>query len=266
MPQVIDAKQYIVGAADVYYRSVGSVASWTSVGATIDDVVFRINQTTFNPSEQFNGVLDLIREMDYTSKQGAECEFSLPQIAGANLALAVRGAVSAVLPNTDATGTPGSTTLAAAAAIGDVTVKATAVTNFSAGDWMRISASGAAAEYRRIDVVGTVGSGGTGLQFRDPLLKAHANGDPIVESNGDGKTELTPGTTRRMPLTAYNDFALVAQSPADYYELYLYNAISTTDAAELTFGNASMAAIRATLGTRRDGLNMLLPSWRLRVP
>lgn len=266
MPQVIDAKQYIIGAADVYYRAVASTGVWTSIGATIDDIVFRVNQTTFNPSDQFNGVLDLIREMDYTSKQGAECEFTFPQIAGANLALAIRGVVSAVLPNTDATGTPFSSTLAAAAAIGDTNIKVTAVTNLVAGDWVRISASGAAAEYRKIDTVGTAGAGGTGLTFRDPLLKAHANGDPTVESNGDGKTELTPGTTRRMPLTAYNDFALVAQSPSDYYELYLYNAISTTDSAEIGFGNESMAAVRATLGTRRDGLNMNLPSWRLRVP
>lgn len=266
MPPVITASQYIIGAADVYYRAVAATGAWTSIGATVDDIVFRVNQETFNPSEEFNGILEAIREMDYVSKQGAECEFSMPQIAGPNLALALRGVTSAVSATTDATGTPGSTTLAAAAAIGDVTVKVVANTNFTAGDFIRISAAGAAAEYRQITVAGTVGAGGTGLQFRDPLLKAHSNGDVVVESVGDGKTELTPGTTRRAPLTAYNDFVLVAQSPADYYELYLYNAITTTDSAELTFGNDSMAAIRTTLGTRRDGLNPTLPSWRLRVP
>jgi hypothetical protein len=266
VPQVITASQYIIGAADVYYRAVATTGPWISIGATVDDVIFRVNQSTFNPSENFNGVLDLIREMDYTSKQGAECEFTFPQLAGANLALAIRGVVSAVLPNTDATGTPFSSTMAAASAIGDTNLKVVAVTNLVPGDWIRIDAAGATAEYRRIDVVGTVGAGGTGISFRDPLLQAHANGAVLVESNGDGKTELTPGTTRRVPLAAYLDFALVAQSPASYYELYLYNAISTTDAAEITFGNESMAAIHATLGTRRDGLNMALPSWRMRVP
>jgi hypothetical protein len=265
VPTVIDPKQYIIGAAEVYYRAIGSVAAWTSIGATVDDVVFRVNQETFNPSEDFNGILEPIREMDYTSKQGAEAEFSMPQLAGANLSLAIRGVQSTVLATTDAGG-GGSTTLAAAAAIGDTNVKVTAITNFSAGDWLRINVAGALAEYRRIDVVGTAGGGGTGLQFRDPLLKAHNNGVAAVESVGDGKTELTPGTVRRMPLTAYNDFALVAQSPNDYYELYLYNSITKTEDAEITFGDESMAAIKVTIGSRKDGASLALPSWRLRVP
>jgi hypothetical protein len=266
MPPVITASQYIIGAADVYWRAVGSLAAWTSIGATVNDVIFRIHQTTFNPSENFNGLMELIREMDYTVKQSGEAEFEMPQIAGPNLALAIRGVQSAVLPNTDASGSPGSTTLALAAAIGDVAVKVVAITNFSAGDWMRISAAGVLAEYRQIDVVGTVGAGGTGLQFRNPLMKAHALADVVVESIGDGKTELTPGNTRRVPLTAYNDFALVAQSSVDYYELFLYNAITTTDPAEIAFQNAGMSAIKTVIGTRRDGLNPNTPSWKLRVP
>jgi hypothetical protein len=266
MGLVIDPKAYIIGAAEVYYRAIASVGAWTSVGATVDDVVFRVNQTTFNPSEDFNGILEPIREMDYISKAGAEAEFSMPEFAGSKLALAVLGAQSAVLASTDATGTPLTTTLAAAAAIGDTSVKVVAITNATAGDWIRINVAGALAEYRRVDVVGTVGAGGTGLQFRDPLLKAHANGVAAVETVGDGKTEIIGTTVRRQPLTAYNDWALVAQSPSDYYELYLYNAISKTDSAEISFGNESMAGIKVTLGSRRDGANLALPSWRLRVP
>ena len=266
MPLAIDPKQYIIGAAEVYYRAIGSVAEWSSIGATVDDVVFRVNQTTFNPSEEFNGVLEPIREMDYLSKTGAEAEFSMPEFAGPKLALAVLGAQSSVLASTDAGGTPLVTTLAAAAAIGDSSVKVVAITNAVAGDWIRINVGGALAEYRRIDVVGTVGAGGTGLQFRDPLLKAHINGVAVVETVGDGKTEITGATVRRQPLTAYNDWALVAQSPNDYYELYLFNAISKTDSAEVTFGDESMAAIKVTLGSRLNGANLASPSWRLRVP
>ena len=266
MGLVIDPKQYIIGAAEVYYRAIASVGAWTSIGATVDDVVFRINQTTFNPSEDFNGILEPIREMDYISKAGAEAEFSMPEFAGSKLALAVLGAQSSVLATTDAGGTPLTTTLAAGAAIGDTAVKVIAITNATAGDWIRINVAGVLAEYRRIDVVGTVGAGGTGLGFRDPLLKAHANGVAVTETVGDGKTEITPGTVRRQPLSAYNDFALVAQSPADYYELYLYNAISKTDSAEISFGDESMAAVKVTLGSRRDGANPGLPSWRLRIP
>ena len=266
MGLVIDPKAYIIGAAEVYYRSIGASGPWSSIGATVDDVVFRVNQTKFNPSENFNGVLEPIREMDYISKAGAEAEFTMPEFAGSKLALAVLGAQSATLPTTDAGGTPLTTTLAAAAAIGDTAVKVVAVTNAAVGDYIRINVAGALAEYRRIDVVGTAGAGGTGLGFRDPLLKAHASGVAVVETVGDGKTEITPGTVRRQPLSAYNDFVLVAQSPSDYYELYLYNAISKTDAAEVTFGDESMAAIKVSLGTRRDGANLALPSWRLRIP
>lgn len=266
MPQVIDAKQYIIGAADVYYRAVGVLTPWISIGATVDDIVFRVQQTTFNPSDKFNGLLELIREMDYTSKQSAEAEFTMPQIAGANLALAIRGVASAVLPSTDAVGSPFSSTLAAASLIGDTNIKVTAITNLTVGDWIRIDVPGTLAEFRQVTFVGTIGAGGTGVSFRDPLLQAHSNGVATVETVGDGKTELTPGTVRRMPLSAYNDFALVAQSPSSYYELYVYNGITTTDQAELTFGNESMAAIKTTIATRDDGLNIASPSWKLRVP
>ena len=78
MPLVIDPKQYIIGAADVYYRAIASVGPWSSIGATVDDVVFRVNQTTFNPSEDFNGILEPIREMDYISKACAEAESRCP--------------------------------------------------------------------------------------------------------------------------------------------------------------------------------------------
>lgn len=267
MPPVIDAKQYIIGAADVYYRAIAATGPWISIGATIDDIIFRVNQTTFNPSEKFNGLLELIREMDYTSKQAAEAEFTMPQVAGSNLALALRGAVSTATATTDSTGSPFVTTLAAASAIGDTNIKVTAITNAALGQTIGIDVvAGGLREYRVITFVGTIGAGGTGIGFRDPLLRAHSNGVAVTQTVGDGKTELTPGVVRRMPLTAYNDYALVAQSPADYYELYLYNGITTTDSVELTFGNETMAAIKTKIGTRDDGANIALPSWKLRVP
>ena len=212
MGLVIDPKAYIIGAAEVYYRAIGAAGPWSSIGATVDDVVFRVNQTTFNPSETFNGVLEPIREMDYISKAGAEAEFTMPEFAGSKLALAVLGAQSTTLADDRRRRhARSSTTLAAAAAIGDTVVKVVAVTNAAVGDYIRINVAGALAEYRRIDVVGTAGAGGTGLGFRDPLLKAHANGVAVVETVGDGKTEITPGTVRRQPLSAYNDF--VARRP-----------------------------------------------------
>lgn len=270
MPLVIDPKQYIIGAADVYYRSLATrdAGPWTSIGATVGPVGFKISQTVINPSDTFNGVLQPILGMDYLSKQGCEVDFSMPQFAGANLALAVLGATSAVTLATDvAAPTYIATTLAAAAVAGDTNIKVTAITGAALGQWIRIDVTaGALAEYRQIDVVGTVGSGGTGISFRNPLRQNHASGVAVVQANGDGKTEIIAGTTRRQPNTAYNDWALVAQSPNDYYELIIFNAISSTQSADLSFGQDTMAAIKVTLNGRRDGANLSLPAWKLRTP
>ena len=266
MALVIDPKAYIIGAAEVYYRAIASLGPWSSIGATVDDVVFRVNQTTFNPSEDFNGVLEPIREMDYISKAGAEAEFTMPEFAGPKIALAVLGATSATSPITE-TGAGYTSTLAAASVVGATNLKVAAVAALSVGMTVGIDVvAGGLREYRVIDVVGTLGAGGTGITFRDPLLQAHASGVVIIQTDGDGKSVISPGIVRRQPLSAYNDFALVAQSPSNYYELYLYNAISKTDSAEISFGDESMAGIKVTLGSRRDGANFALPSWRLRVP
>lgn len=338
MGLVIDPKQYIIGAADIYYRPIGGVGLWASVGATIDDVVFRVNQAMFNPSENFNGVLEQVRGMDYLSKQGAEAEFNMPEFAGAKLKLPILGAQVSEGVKAD-TAAGWATTLGAAAAEGDTAIELASAAGVVAGDMVHIGGialalsvavddiidtavphglaagdavvfsaltggaglvagqtyyviaanlaastfqvsaaaggaavnfttditagrvSGPSAEHRVIDVLA-----GTTATFRDPLRAAHASGASAVQADDDGKTEITPGNTRRQPDTAYNDFALVAQSPRDYYELYLYNSISKTESSELTFGNESMAAVAVSLGTRRDGLNLALPSWRLRVP
>lgn len=266
MPTVISPSAYIIGAAEVYYRALGSSAAWTNIGSTVEDVVFRVNQSMFNPSDQINGLDDLIYLMDYKNGSGAEAEFTMPEIAGPKLALAIPGAVSTTTSSADAGGTPFSSTLAAASIVGATNLKVTAVTNLAAGDWVQVDVDGSLAEYRQIDVVGTAGSGGTGISFRNPLLQAHSNGVVIVETVSDGKTEITASTVRRQPSSVYYDWALVAQSPADYYELLLYRAISTTEAVEFTFGDETMAGIRVTLGARKDGADLTLPSWKLRVP
>lgn len=262
MPVVIDPTQYIIGAADVYYRAVGGTGLWLSIGATVDDIVFRVNQSTFNPSSDFNGVLEEIREMDYVSKAGAEAEFTMPEFAGSKLKLAVLGATVTEVAAAD-TAAGWATTLAADAPAGSTAVELASAVGVSAGNLMHIG-TGATEEYRIIDVLA-----GTTATFRDPLKNDHdGTGTPeaVVQADSDGKTEITPANVRRQPLTAYNDFALIAQSPSDYYELFLYNSISKTEAAELSFGNESMAAIKVQLGTRRDGLNLADPSWKLRVP
>lgn len=265
MPPVITPANIIVGAGQAYYRALGVLTSWLSVGATMDDSAVRIAQSWYRPD--LNGMLGPVQEMDYLTEQAVELEFTMAEIAGSKLALAIPGATATVTAPADAGG-GGSTTLAAAAAIGDTAIKVTAVLNFAAGDMVRISAAGAAAEYRVIDVVGTAGAGGTGLQFRDPLQKAHANTDPVVEQNpgADGKTVITGSTVRRMPATAYNQWAFVGEAPNGFYEMLIDSGISTTDSAEIAFGDETTGGVRTTIGSRYNGATPNTPPWRLRVP
>jgi hypothetical protein len=267
-PTSVDPTKYVIGAADVYWRAAGTTGAWTSIGLTKDDAIARIVFQNNNPSDKLNGIDGLVRGLDYLRVLNAEVEFTMPELSGPKLALAIPGSISTTLATTDAGGSPLVTTLAAAAAIGDVTVKVVAITNAAAGDWMRINVAGALAEYRRIDVVGTAGAGGTGLQFRDPLKKAHNNGVAVVETVGDGKTEIIPPLIRRQPTTANNDWALVTQSPADYYEFLIYRAIATTENVELSFSDdaSDMAGIRVVLGARKDETNLALPLITLRAP
>lgn len=272
MPLVIDPKVYIIGAADVYYRSLATrdAGPWSSVGATTGPVSCKVLQTIVNPGDTFNGVLSPILGMDYLSKQNVEIDFSMPGFAGANLALAILGATSSVTPIT-VTGAPAytATTTSAASVAGDTTIKATAITGAVAGQWIRIDVTaGSLAEYRQIDAVATIAGTPTtySLSFRNPLRLAHASGVAIVQVDGDGKTEIIAGTARRQPTTAYNDWVLVAQSPNDYYELYVYNAISSTQSADVVFGQDTMAAIAVTLAGRKDGSNLAGSGWKLRTP
>jgi hypothetical protein len=266
-PTSVDVTKYVIGHAEIYWRTAGSAGAWNSVGLTKDDAVARIGFQAGNPSEKLNGLDGLLRGMDLLRVLSAEIEFTMPELSGPKLALAIPGSVSTTLATTDA-GAGYSSTLAADAAIGDTAVKVAAVAGATAGDWLRVNVTGALAEYRRIDVVGTLGSGGTGLQFRDPLKKAHLSGVAVTETVGDGKTEITPPIIRRQPLTAYNDWALVSQSPADYYEILLYRAIAKTEAVELSFSDdvTDMAGIRVTLGARKDETNLALPLITLRAP
>lgn len=267
-PTSVDVTKYIIGAAEVYYRTPGVLTAWNSVGLTKDNPIFAIERAMSNPSQSLNAIRAKLRGLDYESSGGARVEFTLPEMSGPKLALAIPGAVETLSAITDAGGTPLSTTLAAAAAIGDTTIKVTAITNAAVGDYIRINVAGALAEYRQITFVGTAGAGGTGLGFRDPLLKAHANGVAVVETVGDGKSEITASLARRQPMSAYYDWALVAQSPADYYELILYRGISSTEEVSFEFTDEAdeVTGIRVTIEGRADETNLAAPVWKLRAP
>lgn len=264
MALVVVPESFFIGAATPYFRALGGTGPWTSLGVTVDDAAAHIASTWFRP-DNINGVLGPIMGLDILRRVEARVEFSIPGITGANMAKILPGSQSVDQLITDAGGSPLSTTLAAAAAPGDTTIKVTAVTNGAVNDFVRIE-SGANIELRQIDVVGTAGAGGTGLQFRDPLLFAHANGSAVVETVGDGRSVITAPTVRRQPTSAYFDWALVAPAGSKYAELRLLNAISETEDAEIGFGDETLAAARVMIGARYAGSALSTSPWQLIVP
>jgi len=88
------------------------------------------------------------------------------------------GVANTVLENNNAIvlRSPGATTLAAAAAIGDTNVKVASVAGLSAGQTVVIETASANAETAVIATVGTAGAGGTGVTLTAALAKAHASG------------------------------------------------------------------------------------------
>jgi hypothetical protein len=257
----IDPTAIIVGAGVVYDRALSVLTPWASVGATMDDTVARINQSWFRPD--LNGQLGPIQELDYKSEEVAQIEFTMMEVAGANLALAIPGATSAA--GTGAVKSSGhlDTTLSAAVAAGATTIPCAAVTNAAVGDTIKIDVTAGAviAEYRVITAIDTLN-----ISFRDPLKYDHANGVAVEEADDDGRTTITGSTVRRMPSSAYKQWALVAEAPDGYYELALDSGISITEGAELTFGDETAAGIRTTIEARYAGSTPTTPPWRLRVP
>jgi hypothetical protein len=297
----------------------------------------------FNPSDEFNGILQRVKGMDYKSKEAAEAEVTMPEIAGAKFPLVVPGArvtesvaadmgvpewpadtlaadVAAGATSVVVTG-GADVALANPSAAADDIIDTTPAHGFAAGDAVvftaltggaglvvnqvyyviaanlaantfQVSATpgGAAVnfttditagtvvqvaapgdiihisdgtndEYRVVDAVTTA----TTYTFRDALLHDYSSGDAVTQAESDGKTEIRGSLSRRLPDAAYHDWVLTPQSGSDWFELYLYNAVATQDTAELSFGNESMAAVKATIGSRWDGIPGT-DSWLLRVP
>lgn len=266
MPTTIVPESFFIGAAKIYYRARGVLTAWTDLGVTTDDAVARINTTWFRP-DNINGVMGPIMGLDIMTRVEAEVEFTVPSLTGTNMAVIIPGSVSTAAATTDAGGTPLSTTLATAAAAGDTNIKVAAVTNAAVGDFIRIDVTaGGLAEYRQLTAVGTAGGAGTGLTFRDPLIREHASGVAVVESVGDGRTTITAPTVRRQPTSAYYDWSLVAPTGDKYGELRLLNAISQTESAEITFGDETLAGIRVTIASRYDGSASTTSPYQLVVP
>jgi hypothetical protein len=255
----MDVTKYVIGAAEVYYRARNVSTAWTSVGRTMDDVVARILQSRFNAGTELNGQQEPVQGLDYQTGGGAEFEFTLPELSATNLALAIPGSSSTTRATTvDGAGL--STTTTAATLVGATTVPLTATTNLVVGDYIKIDTA-SNIEYRQV-----TGISGLNASFRDPLKVAHASGVAVVETLGDGATVVSPPSIRRLPDSAYRDWALVFESPGAYGEIRVYDGIATSEEVELSTTDDGLAGFRVTIGARRDPTDLTLPSWEIIAP
>ena len=261
MPTIIDTKAYIIGAADVYYRDIGVNTAWNSVGATLDDATMRVVSEWFRP-DNIAGVRGPVQGLDVLRRCSAEIEFTLPELAGSKFGLAFPGSRVTAAVNADAGGSPLNTTTTAAVAAGATSLALTSATNAAVGDWFRIEAGASPiVEYRQITEIASLV-----ISFRDPLLFGHASGAAVVETSGDNRQLIEAPFVARPPDSAYKEWALVVASGRGYHELRMPRAISQTDTAEITIGDATLSGIRCTIGSRLNPANLTESPFRLYSP
>lgn len=253
----IDPSAYILGPADVYYRAVGVNTPWTSIGATLDDAVLHITSERFVP-DNLAGVMGPVQGLDYLRRMNANVEFTMPEIAGSKLALALPGARITAAAN--ASSGVGSSDLDGATVVGDRTITVTSATGFAVGDFVKIG-TGATVELRQITAIAT-----NDLSFRDPLLFAHADAEAVVEWSDDNRTLIESSITRRMPDSEYREWALVASNGEGYQELRIPRGLAMVDSADVTFGETTVAGIRVTIGGRYSGSDLTASPFKLYAP
>lgn len=258
----IDPTRFPIGPAFVRYRAVGSTGAFTDVGVTLDDVTVRL-PSEWATFDNLSGVITTPQGLDVLTSLGAEIDFTLAELFGQKLALALPGAVFTAETHADSGGSPGSSTTTAAVAAGVSVIPFTATTNFTVGDYFRIeAAANASVEYRQI-----VNISALNVTVDSPLHFAHNSGVAVVETTGDGRDTVTPPVTRRLDSTSYNEWSMIAESgKSGWTELRLPRAVSRTTAAELTIADDALAGIRVTITARSNPSSLSDPIFRLYGP
>jgi hypothetical protein len=170
------------------------------MGATLDNpkVGFEITkyaaqvQERRRPGQGRGAIVGVIPKLDV----------EVNELSAAKIAHAMPGATQ-VVGTAAETGGGADTTLAADAAIGATNIKVTAVTGMSVGDYLRIGDAGET-EIHKITVVGTTGSGGTGVTLDAALIRDHDTGDQLREVD-DAGTSLFTWTIGTIPDASYVD-------------------------------------------------------------
>ena len=261
MSLVVNPEAYIIGPAFVYYRGVGVLTPWTSAGATLDDAVMRVTTTWFRP-DNLSGVKGAVMGLDVLQSVDAEIEFTLGEIAGASMALALPGSIFTAETHANSGDTPFASTLDGATVVGATSVTCADVTNLAVGQTVRFEvADHASEEYRTITAINAMA-----ISFRDPLQFAHLTGVAAVEVTGDRRDAVTAPVLSRQPDSAYNEWSLVSEAGNGYHELRIPRGLSQTESLEMTVADDSVAGIRVTIGARYLGSDLTSSPFTLYVP
>jgi hypothetical protein len=260
MPASVTPSRFVIGPAIVRYRAVGVNTPYTEVGGTLDDAVMRLPTEWFSP-DNLSGVMGPVQGLDVLRRVGVEIEFTLAEIAGEKLALAIPGArYTAPVDTVKSSGHLDTTTTAATVA-GATVLPLTAVTNGAVGDYVKVD-TGSLAEFRRIVAIDTLN-----VTVDWPLMFAHASGAAVEESDSDNRSLVEMPIVRRQPDTAYREWSIVAESgKSEPVELVIPRGISQTTGAEVTIGDDALAGIRVTIAGRLDPSNLSTSIFKLFAP
>lgn len=243
------SEELVVGAGEMFIDKLRD-GKYVPLGASEDANVYRVTREYFVPN--LNDSVGPIDTTDYIARELAELESTIPEVNAANLALLVPGSVTVVNPAT-LTGGGLDTTLSAATVPGQyLALKVASVTGMAVGQFFRFGPANAR-ETRTIVRVGTPLVGGTGIDLDFPLVLSHAATEQVVQAVNDGSTVISSGPQRRLPTSAYADYALFVQGlDGRGTRFRLYNAIMT-GSPTWSMADADNAKPRLMLQGRRKG-------------
>ncbi len=247
MPNEIHPEDLYFGApAQLTY---GGVA----VGATIDKPKVTFELEHYTPI--FQGARGEVKGTTFIHKVRPYAEFQINEITATKLAWGMPGS-SSVTGDATETGGGASTTLDGGVDAGDITITVTSATGISGestpgahdGDFLRIGVTGET-EIRRVESVS-----GLVVVLDIPLLRAHRDGDAVVEVDDRGTTVIT-WTPGRVPSESYQDLVLVGEGLDGRQLIVTLRDAMSAENTVLEFGDDSISGMPVKFKAYYDPAN-----------
>lgn len=261
MSKIINVEAFALDAGELLRATAAGAdgwgEDWESLGPTLENNVFRVRQTKWRPT--INNVKGPVKGTERIVEEVAELEVTLPELTAANYARTIPGSVSTVAAIAE-TAAGWTSALDGAVLAGAETIELDDATGIDAGDFFRIEAVGATAEYRQI-----VALAGTLVTLDRPLIRGHANAAVLTQTDGDGRTTIT-GAGDVVPDAAYGIYMMRIPTPDGVHDYIIRDAINVADTTELAGQREGQTAPRVTLAARYDPANTRIRPWKILTP